>query len=457
MYSTNNINIGIVSKRKHFDGGRGTSTNPYRITKIRHFYNIRRYTNLHYKLENDIVFTDEFEPDGEYYNNGSLWIPIGTFSGSIDGQGYKVENIKSIFTVSTNGTFCREQNSPSVIKNIYFKNINVNYSGGGGGTIGGIVGRGSTSALIEGVYVDGFLRAHTTVGGIVGRACKLVRCATDLIIDGNNVVGNLVGGASTAQIIEDCYTKGRQQNLVYHRAGVHGSTYGALIHRTFASTPLGGGNTHLRRGIISAYDGYNGQSHDCYYDTTIMGNISSNNYGTGFTIGLSSTYMKYPYPTYNGSDQAYAGWDFNNIWAHDINGDINNGYPYLRGVTPLNETTIKNLWDYVGILTVGEHIGNDTITYGFIHPDMGVSIGSVNPSPIIINDNEIVIISYIFDTVEEESVISVAFKENSEHQFNGIVEINGNEFIITNSENISVGENPFPNNGQTCSIKIKSL
>ena len=337
MTNVHNVGfLGIINRNRHFDGGRGTAANPYRIVKIRHFNNMRRYpTNTHYRLENDIVFTDEFEEDGEYYNDGSWWIAIPSFSGSIDGQGYKVENLKSYYTSSNRGSLVNSLGSNTTIKNIYFKNIHVDRSANFE-LHGGLFYQGTSTSIIEEIFVDGYIRMGFRVGGIIGRGGVTRRCGVNATIIGQNVVGGIVGGHNTIQTVRDCYAVGTIQNVQFHRAGIHGSTFGARIFNSFAAIPLLGSNNHLRRGIISAIDGYDGRSFDCFYDITVMGDIPSNNYDTGFTTGLTSTFMKYPYPEYNeAGDQAYDTWDFDTIWAHDVDGDINNGYPYLRNVTPI--------------------------------------------------------------------------------------------------------------------------
>ena len=332
--------IGINHKSKIYDGGNGTEQSPYRIVKLRHYNNVRRNPNAWFRQENDLIFTDEFEPDGEYYNNGACWLPMGDFGGRYDGQGFKIENLRSILNpfVQMQGSFARHMVGSSQLKNIYFKNIHVDATTSSV-HIGGLVGFQGTAAgcVIEGVFMDGYVRAGTRVGGMVGRNCRLVRCGANLTMVFVQVAGGLVGGSSTMQYIDDCYSRG-SMSATNHRAAVHGSTFGARIYRTYSTVLLTGGAGHLKRGIISAYDGYDGKSWDCYWDTQATTASLSNNYGGGLTVGLNTAQSKYPYPAYNANgDQGYAGWDFDTIWAHDTDGTINDGYPYLRGVTPIPE------------------------------------------------------------------------------------------------------------------------
>lgn len=338
MTNVHNVGfLGIINRNRHFDGGRGTTTNPYRIVKIRHFNNMRRYpTNTHYRLENDVVFTDEFEEDGEYYNNGALWLPIPSFSGSIDGQGYKIENLKSIFSTNYRGALCNYAGSNTTIKNIYFKNINIDRTSTSIAHSGTVVAQGTSTLLIEGVFVDGFFRTGLRSGGIMGRIGKVRRCATNL----NHIVSEVSGGLiydCSFNFVEDCYTRGNLSNAPNHIAGIHGSTFGARLRRCYTAQALSGSN-FLRRGLISFYDSGNpdGESYDCFWDMDVTNATLTVNNGTGLTVGLTTIESKYPYPAYNASgDTAYSMWDFDNVWAHDVDGTINNGYPYLRNVTPI--------------------------------------------------------------------------------------------------------------------------
>ncbi len=40
--------------------------------------------------------------------------------------------------------------------------------------------------------------------------------------------------------------------------------------------------------------------------------------------------MKYPH-----AEDTCAGWDFNNVWSADIDGTVNDGYPYLKAFVPI--------------------------------------------------------------------------------------------------------------------------
>lgn len=83
-----------VSAAGGFAGGSGTESNPYQISTAAQLNNIRNYPSSNFILNNDIVFTDaDFEEGGAFYNDGYGWEPIETFSGSLNGNGFTIENL----------------------------------------------------------------------------------------------------------------------------------------------------------------------------------------------------------------------------------------------------------------------------------------------------------------------------------------------------------------------------
>ena len=330
MITTSHIHIGIINRNRHFDGGRGTVDNPYRIVKIRHLDNMRRYLSAHYRLENDIEFTDEFEVDGEYYNEGLLWRPMGTFSGSLDGQRYKIENLKSMNNGNTQGSFCNTLNG--AIKNVVFENIRANEGGTRYQHTGGIAGNSGSGGLIEACIVSGHVRGGTWSGGILGRGNGAIRrCGLTARVTLGDAAGGFVGRYSPR--IYDSYMRGHTSGWNHH-GGMYGSAYQVTIDRCYSAGLVEG--NHLRRAIASIYDGTGGNSprtDDCYFDTEAC-NISLD--GGIDSHPRTTSQMKYPYED-EVNYPVYGTWDFDTVWAHDVEGTVNDGYPYLRNVTPIPE------------------------------------------------------------------------------------------------------------------------
>jgi len=81
-----------------FAGGTGSYFNPYKIETKEHLNNVRNYLGANFVLMNDIVFTSEdFAENGEFYNDGAGWNPIGTeytqFSGTFDGNNNTISGL----------------------------------------------------------------------------------------------------------------------------------------------------------------------------------------------------------------------------------------------------------------------------------------------------------------------------------------------------------------------------
>jgi len=82
-----------------FAGGSGTEEDPYLISTKYHLDNVRNYLTACFKMINDIEFTEEdFLEEGEFYNYGVCWKPIGDsankFTGKFDGGNFEIRNLQ---------------------------------------------------------------------------------------------------------------------------------------------------------------------------------------------------------------------------------------------------------------------------------------------------------------------------------------------------------------------------
>jgi len=319
--------LGIIDRNRHFDGGRGTVTSPYRITKLRHLNNVRKYPTARYIQLNDLIFTDEFKEDGEYYNGGLFWRPIPSFSGDYNGQGYKIEKLKTIFTGNGQGSFVNSVTGTGKIHQIYFRDLSANPGATRRDRCGGVAGNIQINARLEKIFVDGEApRMGTWCGGLLGGngTGQVHQCGINMAISTSQVYGGLIGGYSAK--IYNSYARGTLTGT-NHGGGISGTSYQAYVENSYSTIWMNGG---LRRGIISDYDTTgNGEQSGCYFDTQ---STNTTNGGRVNATGRTSVQMKWPYDMDN--FPVYIGWNFDTIWGHDINGNINNGYPYLRGVTP---------------------------------------------------------------------------------------------------------------------------
>lgn len=183
--------------------GEGTSENPYLIKTPKELRAIN-YTSLsaHYKLANDIEMKDEeFKIIGQTLSE--------PFTGTFDGNGHKISNLKIESTNQFVGMFGYIKGG--TVKNLALENININ-SISSYPEIGGIVGR-VTEGIIENNSISGMITSNSVktgnlkcIGGIVGIAADkntlISKCYSNIEINAKVTnttnaqisVGNYVGG-----------------------------------------------------------------------------------------------------------------------------------------------------------------------------------------------------------------------------------------------------------------------
>lgn len=145
---------------------------------------IRNNLSGKYYLTNDIVFLDEdFSENGSFYNSGAGWNPIGTFTGTFDGNGYKIKNLYVNASTTNNACVGLFSYNNGTIQNVGLVDCNIvlnlgqTYANTVNGYIGSIAGynRGTIQNCYNLGTVNGYLNASATtssasmyIGGIVG-------------------------------------------------------------------------------------------------------------------------------------------------------------------------------------------------------------------------------------------------------------------------------------------------
>lgn len=202
-----------------FKGGSGTAEDPYMIASGGDLQQIKTAPGAYYKLANDI------DCDGlDFY-------PIDEFSGTLDGDGHTVSNLKLIIrNNSKTGIFSFA--NKATVKNIDFYNAKMLLSGGYeagliaatsgnstfenihvrrftatgnnySGEFGGIVGKMWTMSAITGCEVAGAdvnLPSCPIAGGIAGdirTGCTIKACAFSGDMTASNTLGGIVGSTTT--------------------------------------------------------------------------------------------------------------------------------------------------------------------------------------------------------------------------------------------------------------------
>ena len=125
----------------------------------------------------------------------SSWTPISSFSGTLDGRGFAIKNLK-ITSTSTSYVGLFATTSSATIKNVKLENVNINVSNSGRIYVGAFVGN-PTSVTIKNCYVSGTLQAYGATGfmavsGFVGFSddnCSISNSTNNARLDISNGSG----------------------------------------------------------------------------------------------------------------------------------------------------------------------------------------------------------------------------------------------------------------------------
>ena len=306
--------------------GDGSSKNPYLITNAEQLDRVRYDLAGYYKIVNDINLS-------EY----SKWEPIGTstlrFTGSLDGDGHTISNMKINAENTTNlgeniGLFGYA--AGGTIKNLTLENYSI--TGGSGKYVGGLIGT-SDGVNISKVYTKGTIKLLSTketfnhIGGLTGRsilstqiAPNISQCYTegDIITPNATAVGGITGTLSG-------YSTTYKHNLSnsYTSVNINAKSYvGGLIGTASSYTNITNsyavGQVNGSDSAIGGLVGSTANPSTCtssYWCAETTGQLTS-------ALGINTTIT-------NLSRQAsYSGWDFSTIWAIEEETSL----AYLQGM-----------------------------------------------------------------------------------------------------------------------------
>lgn len=294
-----------------FAGGSGTVDNPYLISNLNHFKNIKKFPSACFQLENNIYDLD---------------VAILEFSGVLDGNGYSLINVNIDVNKDCCGIIC--------INN------------------GTIINLGLNSGIIKSKYISEYSEDVIRVGGIAGKNNGIIEsCYSNITIDaylevydarvttqfGRSAYANLylggIAGENTGTI-KNCYNSG----FIYSRgfADTYGTGYTGCYHRNGGIVGdnrsgevsycynVGKVETESIGGHVDYSSGIAGRNwsdkeiNNCYF-------ISEYEYGVGGikneqTTSCNSDQMKIK--------DNFAGWDFSGIW--EIDDFYNYNFPQLK-------------------------------------------------------------------------------------------------------------------------------
>ncbi|MBO5870582.1 MAG: hypothetical protein J6Q89_07530, partial [Clostridia bacterium] len=358
--------LSVFATVGEFAGGDGSEENPYLIATKTQLNNVRNYLDANFKMIADIEFDDsDFEEDGEFYNDGAGFEPIGLknypFTGTFDGDEHVIKNlyvnIKSYSTIYA-GLFGYIKAAQIGNLGIVDGNITVThyYDDDSYAYAGGIVGFNS-SGTITNCYNIGNVSAHaagdytsTYAGGIAGfNGRTITNCYNtgEVSATANGDVslayaGGIVGAGG---IIENCYNTGNissASEYVDHTGGIAGENTGTITN-CYNTGEVSASSSFADGGGIAGDNSPDGTITNCYNIGTVSadsssfayaGGIAGDNYGTitncYYINNISKGVADGPDTATKCTDEelkkqeTYIGFDFETVWTMESN----TTYPY---------------------------------------------------------------------------------------------------------------------------------
>ena len=165
---------------KDFAGGSGAKYDPYIVKTGGQLLLAKNYSSKYFKLENDIDL------------NNKNWLPIAEFSGTLDGNGKTIYNLR----VERDDISCRGLigELSGTVKNLTVSGVKI--KGSNTGVIAGYVDNGTVDNC-KVILADGSMLQGTNVGGIAGKVSSVSYIENCTVESTNNSVainGSYVGG-----------------------------------------------------------------------------------------------------------------------------------------------------------------------------------------------------------------------------------------------------------------------
>lgn len=304
------------SSKPSFAGGKGTLSTPYQIGSPNHLQNIKKCLDCHYVQKRDIDLT--------YFslNQEQGWKPITNFSGSYNGQNYKIKGLSikrnnddSTMPLGLFGVVKNAQLSFIILENpMIFGNSNTQ-------SIGALVGqiKGENPTTIHRCQVkEVILIGQDNLGGLVGEVNENDPSSPTLLMLNESFVENgfMIGkeniGGLVGFINNDTITNSYANNISLQGQESIGGLIGFLngngnIANSYAACPISGED---KLGGLVGEIFTSANITQSYYDKTISG--QSDNKGEP----KDTAQMQNP--------DTFDSWD-NNIWSFPPN-----SYPILK-------------------------------------------------------------------------------------------------------------------------------
>ncbi len=335
-----------------------------------------------YEQTGDIVFTDaDFQPGGDFYNNGKGFLPIKVsnwsgFYGDYDGQQYIIDGLY-VNRPDEDYTGFFGKTSNSEITNLRLTNVNIT----GKDLTGGLTGH-AYSSTIEDCMVSGSVNGNDKTGGVAGFTIysTVRRTSADVDVSGNNNVGGFVGENYNISKIYNSYATGNVSGN-----DIVGGFIGTNEYNIYKCYSTGHVSGNSNTGGFAGDEGFWTYIYDCFWDTQTSGQPADpNSDATGKTTAEMKDVATFTLLTTEGLSEA---WDFKNnpnddnnneeIWKMDSSGDENNGYPMLHWKKQLTMSGTFTVEDKIYDGSSDASISENNITLQGIEGSDQVNIESV--------------------------------------------------------------------------------
>ena len=230
--------------------------------------------------------------------------------------------------------------------------------------LGGICGRSRSNSIIENCYNAGYVYgAARSIGGICGDNYSTIESCYNIgIIEGNFMVGGIVGGSSGSGNtiwIKDCYNRGNVIGDTKDIGGIGGYIGRGLVENCYSQATVSG-NTNVG-GICG--NGREDTFHNTYYDSNLYVGDA-----IGYKEGALTTEKTEGKPSqaFESGEIAYllqAGRE-EAIWGQTLSGNDVQAYPVLGGAKVYQVTEYKGCIESTGIAGTTYNNANAPVVFG---------------------------------------------------------------------------------------------
>jgi len=347
-----NIIIEDATENK-YSGGSGTEDDPYQLATsedLIQFSNTSEDWDKHFVQTANIIFDEagevDWNGDGTIDNADNVgFSPIGNanihFTGSFDGQGYRIKNLFIDNTLAYTGLF--GMLSHAELRNIALYNVDIaSYY-----YVGALAGFVHEDVLIENCFSKGSVQGLSYVGGLIAYILYDTQVSSSFSsadVSGQYYVGGFAGMTAYGSVeVSDAFASGKVDAYAYS-GGFLGANQYALIENVYAT----------------------GQVEATYYAGGVVGFSQTALVNSFWDVEASEVKLTAGGHAVQGKSTAemqesttFSDWDFVELWS--IDADVNGGYPYLNDLANAFEPLVTEF--------VGEGVWSDESNWTNDVPD----------------------------------------------------------------------------------------